>query len=388
MRIAILLVCILCTMAACADVRVREMGPDFAGVSKHLSSGRPLKILVVHGVGLHEPSYADPWIHRMSDTIGLREQACQAELNPIRHPDPVYSGLRFGSLARCDYRGRRGEPVSLYILTWSPLTAGLKEKYLGYDWTDRQFVSDRSPTNAAIKEHLIDKALSDVMLYLGPFRDQMQYPIQQALCMMMREHAVQDGACTLPESFLGETGFDRFMIVTSSLGGLMVFQTVEALSTHTHALTSPPLRERFARAAEKFAADTSTVFMLGNQLPLLRLGDVGEPSSGGLPPSVETFVTLRYEERRKVKAVVRESLQIVSFSDPNDLLSYPIPESFIDELPLAMRDKLLLTNVMVRVVEPGVMKKFADPLQAHTGYAAHPTVIQLMTCGSRTQATC
>ncbi|MER3424674.1 MAG: hypothetical protein C4293_17080, partial [Nitrospiraceae bacterium] len=112
------------------------------------------------------------------------------------------------------------------------------------------------------------------------------------------------------------------------------------------------------------------------------------PVASELHPSVETFIMLRHEERRKRQAPIRESLQVVVFSDPNDLLSFPIPESFVDELPQALQNKVLFTNVMLSIADVGIFKNLADPITAHAAYETNPTVIKSMSCGTRTQATC
>lgn len=384
-------VCILSVLllTGCSRLAVlKEIGPDFPGISKHLSVSRPLHVLIVHGMGRHQPSYADALLAALTHHVGLRNQGCRSVLDPIRHPDPLYRQIRYGTVMRCDYRGRGGQRVDAFVLTWAPLTAPLKERYLSYDRTDKTITEDRLRVNAAIKESLIDESLADAILYVGSFRDHMQYPIQQALCVMMRGHSIQEGVCTLPDSFAGATGFEQIVVVASSLGSTMVFQTIEALHAQTHALTPDRSKDSFARAAEKFAADTATIFMLANQLPLLRLGDVHAPVVSALPPSVERFVTLRHEERSRNRSALRESLQIVAFSDPNDLLSYAIPQSFIDELPGGLQDKVLLTNVILSVAEVGAFKSLADPLEAHTGYDRNPTVLKFISCGTRTQATC
>lgn len=386
---AVLILLVVCTAFAqgCINRSVyRETGPDFPGISKRMSPSRPLKILVVHGAGTHNEQYADILLQKISDRVGLQRQRCRVELNPIRHPDP--KGVNYGSVNRCDYHGRQGQRVSFYILTWSPLTTVIKGKYLGYDWMDKQLTDDRLSVNAELKEHLIDKRLSDLVLYVGRFREQMQYSVQQAICLMMQEHEVQDNVCTLPKSFLGETDIEQFMVIASDLGSTMVFQTVEALHKQTHELTPAAMKDQFARAAEKFAADTTTIFMLANPLPLLRLGDLQAPVASELHPSVETFIMLRHEERRRRQAPIRESLQVVVFNDPNDPLSFPIPESFVDELPQALQDKVLFTNVMLTTADVGMFKHLADPVAAHTSYAINPVIIKLMSCGTRTQVTC
>ncbi len=362
----------------------KETGADFSGISKRMSPSRPLQILIVHGMGLYDYTYAEGLLRTLSDHVGLRSQGCRDELNPIRHP--AHADVDYGRVSHCTYRGPRGERVSAYILTWSPLTAPLKHASLRYDWKDKALVDDRLPLNQAMKEHLIDKSLSDAILYAGPFRAQMQYSVQQALCLMMREHRVQDNVCMLAESFLGETNFEQIMVIAQGLGSTMVFQTIEALDQQAHALTDKRLTGQFARAAARFAADTATVFMLANQCPLLSLGDVSVPASPPIHSSIESFIRLRDQQRRKNH--IPEAVQIVVFSDPNDVLTYPIPESMIDDLPEELRDQVLFSNVLLTIADVWFFGTLADPIKAHTGYTHSPAVMRLIGCGSRTQATC
>ena len=81
--------------------------------------------------------------------------------------------------------------------------------------------------NHAMKEQLVDRSLSDAVLYAGAFRAQMQYTVQQAMCLMMREHRIQDNVCTLAEAFLGETNFEQIVVVAQGLGGPWCFRRLK-----------------------------------------------------------------------------------------------------------------------------------------------------------------
>jgi hypothetical protein len=386
MRMVMMSFCVLFVcLYGCTHSRIfKETGADFPGISKRISPSRPLQILVVHGMGIHDETYAEGLLVTLSEHVGLRSRGCLFQLNPIRHPD--YEGVDYGSVNRCTYKGPRGQDINVYILTWSPLTRALKKRFLGYDWMDKSLVADRLPLNHGMKELLFDKSLSDALLYAGPFRSQMQYSVQQALCLMMREHRVQNNVCTLAESFLGETNFEQIVVIAQGLGGTMVFQTVEALYQHAHDLTDERRTDQFARAAARFAADTTTMFMLANPWPLLSLGDMDVRAPRRFHSSIESFIRLRYEQRRKNH--IPEAIQIVAFSDPNDVLSYPIPESGVDDLPEELRDQVLFSNVLLTIADVWFFGTLADPVKSHTGYAQDPTVIKLIGCGSRTQATC
>jgi hypothetical protein len=387
LTVLLVLLIVLCMMGihGCTHQKIlKEMGADFPGISKRISPGRPLQILMVHGFPVRDSVYAEPLLQKLIASLGVRSQGCRPELNPIRHPD--YPGLDYGTVSRCRLSGPQGQQIQLYVLAWAELTSPLKEQALGYDWRDRSLVEDRLPLNHAMKEQLIDRSLSDAVLYAGPFRVQMQYAVQQAMCLMMREHRIQDNVCTLAEAFLGETNFEQIVVVAQGLGGTMVFQTIEALHRQTHELTDPRLKSQFARAADRFAADTASVFLLADQGPLLNLVDQRALLPSRSHSSLEKFIRLRYEQRRK--NYIPEAVQIVAFYDPNDILGYPIPESIFDELPEELRSQVLLSTVILTVSDGWVFGSVADPIKAHNGYAPSPTVLRFITCGSRTQASC
>jgi hypothetical protein len=363
---------------------LKEMGADFPGISKRMSPGRPLQILMVHGFLAPDAAYAEPLLQKLITSLGVRSQGCRPELNPIRHAD--YPGLDYGSVSRCRLSGLQGQQIQLYILAWAGLTSPLKEQALGYDWKDRSLVEDRLPMNQAMKEQLIDKSLSDALLYAGQFRAHMQYAVQQAMCVMMREHRIQDNVCTLADAFLGETNFEQIVVVAQGLGGTMVFETIEALHRQTHQLTDLRLKSQFARAADRFAADTASVFLLADQGPLLNVVDRSPLLPSRSHSTLENVIRLRYEQRRK--NFIPEALQIVAFYDPNDILGYPIPESILEELPEELRSQALFSTVMLTVSDSWVFGSLADPINAHNGYAHSPTILRFITCGSRTQASC
>lgn len=383
LRLVTLLLAITAVSQGCTHQKVlKETGADFAGISKRLSPNRPLQVLILHGFSSLNPGYTDPLIRQWTERLGLREQGCRKELDPIRHP--AHPGVEYGHVTRCEYGGPQGQHLHVYVLAWAPLTDPLKEQALGYDWKDKSLVEERLPLNHAMKEQLIDRSISDAVLYAGPFRVQMQYAVQQAICLMMREHRIRENVCSLAEAFLGETNFEQIVVLAQGLGGTMVFQTIDALHRQAHDLTETRLKGQFARAADRFAADTVTIFLLADQEPLLSLVDFGAMSAAR--SSVESFVRVRYEQRRKNH--IPEALQIVAFYDPNDIVGYPIRESALETLPEDLRGQVLFSNVILTAFDSWVLGSLADPIKAHFGYAQSPAILKFITCGSRTQVSC
>ena len=118
------------------------------------------------------------------------------------------------------------------------------------------------------------------------------------------------------------------------------------------------------------------LYMLSNQLPLLGLG---------LPPPTVHDQIARYCAKDAALADQRalKSLDIYAFSDPNDLLSYPIPpvlaRRYVDSR-LCPR----VTNISINVARPVNLfglSEVANPVSAHGAYDNDERVIDIMANG-------
>ncbi|MGE3294090.1 MAG: hypothetical protein AB7O95_22210, partial [Geminicoccaceae bacterium] len=76
--------------------------------------------------------------------------------------------------------------------------------------------------------------------------------------------------------------------------------------------------------------------------------------------------------------------ELIAFSDPNDLISYPIPDQFADR-HIDSRLCPSVTNVTINVVSVSSLLglgEVANPLGAHSGYAADERVGGLIAQGA------
>jgi hypothetical protein len=119
------------------------------------------------------------------------------------------------------------------------------------------------------------------------------------------------------------------------------------------------------------------LFMLSNQLPLLEAGQDPQEITGAAakfcgpdaPRSRERFF---------------KRLHMVAISDPNDVMSYPIPETWVERY-VDSRLCPKVTNVTINIAN--VRSLFglgtvAGPLAAHTGYDEDERVGGLMAKGA------
>jgi transcription termination factor Rho len=118
------------------------------------------------------------------------------------------------------------------------------------------------------------------------------------------------------------------------------------------------------------------IFMLANQLPLLQLGR-DDPEVTGQIKEHCTKEGPNYHKR------LFKELEIVAFSDPNDVLSYEITPVFAHKR-MDSRICPKMTNVSINIAE--VISLFgvgdiASPGEAHNGYSGDDRVIQLIVHG-------
>jgi hypothetical protein len=116
--------------------------------------------------------------------------------------------------------------------------------------------------------------------------------------------------------------------------------------------------------------------MMSNQLPMLQLGR-RPPAVTGQNQAYCQPGGDKYDKR------VVASTPIIAFSDPNDLLSYAIPNGFIEKY-IDSRLCSEVTNVIINVatiINAFNFGKIANPLEAHIGYGTDDRVIALIARG-------
>jgi hypothetical protein len=130
------------------------------------------------------------------------------------------------------------------------------------------------------------------------------------------------------------------------------------------------------RVTEAFRERDVKIFMLANQLPLLQSGLEPAGVQGAVPefcrPEGASFADRLFQET-----------ELIAFSDPNDLLSYPIPDAFVrDHVDSRLCPKQVNVTINIAPVRSILgFGEFANPLAAHVDYDDDERVIGLITRG-------
>ena len=175
-------------------------------------------------------------------------------------------------------------------------------------------------------------------------------------------------------AFASRLDIDEFAFITHSLGSRI---TTDGLTRLTRVVEDEGAdRPEVRRVLQSFQERDVKVFMLANQLPLLQSGLEPAGVQGAVPafclPDGADFPNRLFKET-----------ELIAFSDPNDLLSYPIPDAFVrehvDSRLCPKRVNITINIAPVRSVLG--LGEFANPLSAHVDYDGDERVIGLITRG-------
>lgn len=370
------------------DTRACEVeGRPFAGIAPYLAAqdalppfveggpDRPeVKVLYVHGIGTHAPGHATALRQNLGTALGLDIRAPRAKRIVIAHPSFPGQNLGEINVSRLTNAERRRN-LLFYELTWSPITQPDKD-LLAFD-KEQEYVLRRAAVNQIMRSFVNDIA-PDPLAYAGRKREPILTAVAQSVCWMGSRSwselpELTEGTACLPtlDGFGSRLQQDDWVLVTHSLGSRATLDALQGMAD-LPIQTDPALRS----FAEALAQREIQVFMLSNQLPLLEAGREGQQVVG------QTAAYCGPAPSRPGRFF--EQTQIVAFSDPNDLMSYPVTDDFAERY-IESRLCPSVTNVMINVASVNSflgVGEIANPLSAHSGYGPDARVGALLAHGA------
>lgn len=354
-------------------------GFSYEGMQADLGSGKMLKVMMIHGVGTHHPGYSKLLQQNLSNSLGFNVQSRLPK--NVTLLDPGDRKTPIGNLRVTYWQNKDATKNMLfYELTWSEITTPYKN-IIAFDTTE-QYSEFRVPFNNMMKKFL-DNTLPDPMIYLVDRHDLIINSSKQALCWMLKSDwddipAGKAAVCEISiEEQVNHLANDEVLFITHSLGSEILMDTIidisNEISDKSQKLAMSP---QFMRQVHKLQNKEINLFMLANQLPILM---IDRP----LPKVHNQIGAYCLPGGSKYGQRIFKRVNIVAFSDPNDILSYAIPQEFADKR-IDSRICPLVTNVSVNVAPEisafGV--GIVNPVTAHTYYDRSPKVINLITFGT------
>lgn len=359
--------------------RCEITGFEYAGMNTDWQKSKMLKVLMVHGVGTHHPGYSRRIQENLSANIGLTVVSRLSK--NIRLTDPADNKTPLGNLQITYWQNEDGSKNMLfYELTWSEITQPDKE-IIAFDTTER-YSEFRVPFNNDMKAFL-DNVLPDPLVYVADKKHLILNSSKQALCWMLKTNwkdipSEQSAVCRMSaDEEIKDFDKENLLFITHSLGSQIVMDTLEGTADSiAEAEKTARMSASLSVAINNLKNREITVFMLANQLPILQ---IGHP----LPKVTNRIDSYCYKGGKSYNNRIFKGVNIVAFSDPNDLLSYAIPQNFADKY-LDSRICPRVTNVSVNVAPEISAFGFGivNPVTAHTAYDNNPKVINLITSGT------
>ena len=334
-----------------------------------------LKVMMVHGISRHTPGYSGTVSANLSRSLGLDAMSPQIKTTEIigaafpGEPLATFTVRRFTDAAR-------EREMLFYELTWSGLSDPARER-LAFDDSE-VFARQRTTFNRTAKA-FANNALVDPLVYVGSGRERILTAVRQGLCWAYSttwDDFPTNGEPCLTESpaFGSRIDLDQYFFVTHSLGSRIVLDALQTTAEGVDAQLATNPAAALLKA--KLQRHPTTVFMLANQLPLLQAGFEPVPVAG------EVGAYCRPGGARLADRLFQQT-NLIAFNDPNDIMSYPIPDDFTQydiDSRLCPRVANVTLNVANVISVPGA-GTFANPLAAHSDYEADERVIALMTAG-------
>jgi hypothetical protein len=354
-------------------------GRSFAGIDSlfdatqvaQTSAKNTLKILKVHGIGAHAPGYSQRLLDGLVKEIGFKnknETVKTLYLRNSRYPDNL------GVLTVHRYFDTAQSRVMIfYELTWDSIVEEEKQ-LISYD-NNAQSSAKRTGFNNTMKG-FVNNTVPDVLMYNGGYREQIQSSVGQAICWMMSadwaalSHNQRKQCDILGSEFWSQSDNGNMAIISHSLGSRIA---LDGLQRAGQLLAEDP---KYQVTAEKLKHTSINLYMLSNQLPLLQLGQA-KPKIVDQVDAICRPGSDKYDQRFFAK------LQLVAFSDPNDLFSYSVGPNYINRY-VDSRLCPVISNVVIQVApvtEVLGLQEIANPLKAHTGYETDSRVLKMLVNG-------
>lgn len=354
---------------------------EFDGVLTNLTATSRTKVFVTHGMCSHSIG----WItntHKQL-TAALQATLPQSEWNKTS----ALADSIAASAAATETPYWMNIPITTAAGTvdatyyvWSPVTSALKDRLAFDKPTDpdddkAKFTYERARLNNLAKIGLMNDCLADAVIASGPAGEPLHKYMMGAMCGFLNGDFDDDSekcsfSVTNPDPIT-----DR-VLISESLGSKILTEALWRLKP-------APGDDQ----ADEYNVRLSTirqVFMQANQIPMLDLATATAPGQSPVAPPDAGYSTFKklFDVLRGPDALAATPLQVVSFTDPNDILSYRIPDDYFKK---QTGGKGKIINVIVSndtTYLPFTKLEIERPDTAHCGYSANAKVMAMVAVGN------
>lgn len=350
----------------------------------HSAPNRNLVIIAIHGMCHHDKSWADGTVYNMADFMDMKIQyPSSTSKDPQRLIGPSTHSINAfrANLHRESDQAR----IALYTILFSTPADKEKETLCPDVSSDNPICQKingeitydlkRASLNASLKNNLLNDCLADAVYYLGKNGTVVRDGVGKALDNIYRDIQSDNDLRVAPISYISESLGSK--VLTDSL----LCSGSDETST-------------FEKYADTIS-NSQTIYLMANQIPLLNMGsptyDCAEQGYtkftnsspleylnnwGLFADSIKFQVTKKSQASAAAPNETAKDgiLNLVVFTDPNDLLSYRVGKKDAG-------NNVLVTNVAVSN-DKTWFNLIENPYPAHTKYLENKDVLNLLRWGN------
>lgn len=249
--------------------------------------------------------------------------------------------------------------------------------------------------NRMLKADLVTWGFADAILASSDLERIIRTALRQAMLVQLqdatRSRNGNAAAPPLPQvnedvpAFLASVADQRWVVVTKSLGSWLTLGALTSESDYRAPGQTTALDRRLDSAAFATICGSNQIHMLANQVALLRLSEitVREGNEAPEPPSDAAARDPALNLQRVCQEGSLRPLQVVAYHDPNDLLTFMLPEpraGVQGALEPGTRS-VSFTNVVAPFAPVIVPFFVANPAEAHDGQKLNPRIMNMVVDG-------
>jgi hypothetical protein len=271
---------------------------DFHGIDLSVAQNELTQIITVHGVKNQEPEHFDELTSGIATSLGFYSRPHKSRVVCTEgencSPNSLSKLYSPGSVRITEYTGVYGKKLIVYQVYWSSITKPVKA------WLDSiSTYQEGSVIPKLLKQTLITDGFADIELTFRGMKNVVQKTIQTAF------HEAEKDAITFPTATTPNTYF-----ITGSLGTRLLLEYIGTARSN-----DSRVNQTMRRVASWFA--------LTNQLVMIGVKDM-KLDSGKI--SYEDFYKSIFHPLTDSISAEYPQPAVVSFNDPNDILSFVVPD--------------------------------------------------------------
>lgn len=382
-RALVVLATAIVTLAACTRPYDRPEfrgSMSFAGASDLATDSRRVRVIMSHGMcsGTHQ-AFGEPGLNWVADRSELIAELVGDASYERRPPDEPYEiaaeyfgTARSPAVARYDLeiRSSDGTIYELRMLKWGQSFQSATNALDILEAEIQQPPIIRATLNDTLKTSLMDDCLVDAVAYSGARGDSLRSAYREAMCNLMGGSISGTNLGRPGESVtcagMGTGSQVPTILVPESLGSKIMMDAILSIRGDNKERALGPVR---------------AIHLATNQIPLLSQAEAEDAADEALTNDrnlrgARDFRTLIQQFSSKTRSqALSNPISVVVYSDPNDLVGYPLTSEWIPDDGTAT-----LTNVLISNGD-NYFGAIANPLDAHRG-TARPQVFKMILYGS------